>query len=132
MGQKVNPIGLRLGINRTWDSRWYANKGEYARLMHEDVVLSMPPYDLWLQGPEELAAWFTGPGIGCTGARLVPVAVNGTAAFGNYKRKGPGRWEPFGIQVIEVTDGRITGHHNFLYPDRFADFGLPPFLTADD
>ncbi|HWJ75922.1 30S ribosomal protein S3 [Mesorhizobium sp. BR1-1-16] len=36
MGQKVNPIGLRLGINRTWDSRWFANKGEYGRLLHED------------------------------------------------------------------------------------------------
>ena len=31
MGQKVNPIGLRLGINRTWDSRWFAGKGEYAQ-----------------------------------------------------------------------------------------------------
>jgi small subunit ribosomal protein S3 len=39
MGQKVNPIGLRLGINRTWDSRWFANKGEYAKLMHEDVAI---------------------------------------------------------------------------------------------
>ncbi|MEL7486500.1 MAG: 30S ribosomal protein S3 [Pseudomonadota bacterium] len=36
MGQKVSPIGLRLGINRTWDSRWYANKGQYADLLHED------------------------------------------------------------------------------------------------
>ncbi|MFZ4603655.1 MAG: 30S ribosomal protein S3 [Alphaproteobacteria bacterium] len=39
MGQKVNPIGLRLGINRTWDSRWYANTGEYARLLHEDIKI---------------------------------------------------------------------------------------------
>ncbi|MBB5518550.1 30S ribosomal protein S3 [Amphiplicatus metriothermophilus] len=39
MGQKVNPIGLRLGINRTWDSRWYANKGTYADLLHEDLVI---------------------------------------------------------------------------------------------
>src|ERR671910_3101215 len=39
MGQKVNPIGLRLGINRTWDSRWFAEKGEYAKLMHEDVAI---------------------------------------------------------------------------------------------
>ena len=39
MGQKVNPIGLRLGINRTWDSRWFAGKGEYAKLMHEDVAI---------------------------------------------------------------------------------------------
>ena len=36
MGHKVNPIGLRLGINRTWDSRWYADKGEYGQLLHED------------------------------------------------------------------------------------------------
>ncbi len=39
MGQKVNPIGLRLGINRTWDSRWYANKGEYAKLLREDILI---------------------------------------------------------------------------------------------
>ena len=39
MGQKVNPTGLRLGINRTWDSRWYANTGEYARLLHEDFAI---------------------------------------------------------------------------------------------
>ena len=39
MGQKVNPIGLRLGINRTWDSRWFAEKGEYGQLLHEDVKI---------------------------------------------------------------------------------------------
>lgn len=39
MGQKINPIGLRLGINRTWDSRWYANTGEYAKLLHEDLKI---------------------------------------------------------------------------------------------
>jgi small subunit ribosomal protein S3 len=39
MGQKVNPIGLRLGINRTWDSRWFANRGEYGKLLHEDIKI---------------------------------------------------------------------------------------------
>ena len=39
MGQKVNPVGLRLGINRTWDSRWYAGKGEYGKLLHEDIKI---------------------------------------------------------------------------------------------
>ena len=39
MGQKVTPIGLRLGINRTWDSRWYANKGEYGNLLQEDLKI---------------------------------------------------------------------------------------------
>ena len=37
MGQKVNPIGLRLGINRTWDSRWFAGKAAYGDLLHEDL-----------------------------------------------------------------------------------------------
>ncbi|MBV1702323.1 MAG: 30S ribosomal protein S3 [Hyphomicrobiales bacterium] len=37
MGQKINPIGFRLGVNRTWDSRWFANKGEYGKLLHEDM-----------------------------------------------------------------------------------------------
>jgi len=37
MGQKVNPVGLRLGINRTWDSRWFARKDDYAKLLHEDI-----------------------------------------------------------------------------------------------
>ena len=39
MGQKVNPIGLRLGINRTWDSRWYSGKTEYGTLLHEDIKI---------------------------------------------------------------------------------------------
>ena len=39
MGQKINPIGLRLGINRTWESRWFANKGEYGDLLQEDLKI---------------------------------------------------------------------------------------------
>ena len=39
MGQKINPIGLRLGVNRTWDSRWYSTKAEYGKLLHEDMKI---------------------------------------------------------------------------------------------
>jgi len=39
MGQKINPIGLRLGVNRTWESRWYAGSNEYAKLLHEDLKI---------------------------------------------------------------------------------------------
>lgn len=39
MGQKINPIGFRLGINRTWDSRWYADTAEYGKLLHEDLKI---------------------------------------------------------------------------------------------
>ena len=99
-------------------------------LLRDDVVLSMPPFDLWLEGPENLAGWFLGEGIVCKGGRLVPIQVNGTAGFGNYHLVAPGVWEPFAVQVVEVAGGRIVGHHNFLYPERFAEFGLPPRLEA--
>ena len=39
MGQKVNPVGFRLGINRTWDSRWYAKKNAFGRALAEDMHL---------------------------------------------------------------------------------------------
>jgi RNA polymerase sigma-70 factor (ECF subfamily) len=100
------------------------------QLLRDDVVLSMPPYDMWFRGADQLATWFLGQGSGCRGSRLVPVAVNGTAGFGSYRCVAPGRWEPFAIQVIEVADGTIVGHHNFLYPHQFAQFGLPPHLEA--
>ena len=43
MGQKVNPIGLRLGVNRTWDSRWFADGHDYGRLLHEDIKVRREP-----------------------------------------------------------------------------------------
>ena len=39
MGQKVNPIGFRLGVNRTWDSRWFAQGNDYSRLLHQDIKM---------------------------------------------------------------------------------------------
>lgn len=101
-----------------------------AKLLRDDVVISMPPHDLWLEGPHNVIGWMEGPGIGCAGSKLIPVAVNGTAGFGSYKPAGPGRWEPWAVQVIEVKDGRISGHHNFIYPELFAELGLPPYLEA--
>jgi RNA polymerase sigma-70 factor, ECF subfamily len=98
-------------------------------LLREDVIMSMPPFPLWLVGPDDLAGWFLGEGIVCKNGRLLPVDVNGTAGFGNYHKVGPNRWEPWAIQVIEVSGGRIVGHHNFLGAD-FADFGLPLYLEG--
>jgi RNA polymerase sigma-70 factor (ECF subfamily) len=100
-------------------------------LLHDDVVLSMPPFELWLRGAEPLAAWFLGQGAGCRGSRLVATRANGCAAFGSYKPDPEGGWSPWALQVIEVADGRIIGHHNFLkFLDSplFEAFGLPPRL----
>lgn len=100
-------------------------------LLHEDAVLSMPPYDLWLQGHEDIAAWHLNQGIGCKGSRLVPTTANGMPAFGQYRPREDGKpgWTPWALQVLEVSDGRITGLNAFLDTARwFPLFGLPEEL----
>ena len=49
MGQKVNPIGLRLGVNKTWQSKWYVDPREYADTLHEDLVLRKALLPGWPQ-----------------------------------------------------------------------------------
>ncbi len=100
-------------------------------LLHEDAVLSMPPYALWMRGPIEIRKWWVGPGHGCAGSRLIPVTANGLPAFGQYRPSGPGgRHEPFALQVLEFSGGRIVGYNAFLDTARvFPLFGLP--LTLD-
>lgn len=96
-------------------------------LLHEDAVQTMPPYEMWLQGRDEVLAWWTGPGIDCRGSRLVATAANGAPAFGQYRPSGPdGRHEPWALQVLDIRDGRIVGVHSFLDTARmFPLFGLP-------
>jgi RNA polymerase sigma-70 factor (ECF subfamily) len=97
-------------------------------LLHEDAVMSMPPYDFWLRGPEEMGRWFLGEGIGCQGSRLVATAANGCAAFGSYRPDPEGGHAPWALQVIEISADRIVAHHNFLDTSLFAAFGLPSHL----
>jgi RNA polymerase sigma-70 factor (ECF subfamily) len=100
-------------------------------LLQEDATLSMPPYDLWLQGAEQVRAWFVGHGIGCKGSRLVPVNANGCPAFAQYRPSPEGGWEPWALQVLEISDGRIAHLNSFLdTPRLFPLFGLPPRLDA--
>ena len=95
-------------------------------LLHEDATLSMPPYALWLRGHADFREWLLGPGHGCRGSRLVPVAANGAPAFGQYRPSGPGgAYEPFALQVLEISEGRIVSFNAFLDTDRlFPLFGL--------
>ncbi len=98
-------------------------------LLRDDAVMSMPPYDFWLRGPEEMSKWFLGNGIGCKGSRLISVAANGQAAYASYKPGPDGGLHPWSIQVIEISGDRIVGHHNFLDTAAlFPAFGLPDHL----
>jgi len=101
-----------------------------ASLLHEDVTMQMPPLELWLRGHADIRAWMLGTGSGCRGSRLVPTVANGIPAFGQYRPSGPGgRYEPWALQVIEISAGRIVGLNQFLDTERlFPLFGLPPRL----
>jgi len=100
------------------------------KLLRDDAILTMPPFNMWLEGPEDIVGWWLGQGIGCKDSRMIPISVNGTGGFGSYRPTAPGRWEPFAIQVVEAAGGKIIAQHNFLFPEKFADFGLPPSLQG--
>lgn len=100
-------------------------------LLREDARWNMPPYELWLQTHDDIRAWCLGPGIGCRGSRLIPVAANGSPAFGQYKPSPRGGLEPWSLQVLEISGGRISGITFFLDTQSlFPLFGLPERLEA--
>jgi RNA polymerase sigma-70 factor (ECF subfamily) len=102
-------------------------------LIHEDATQSMPPYDLWLRGRDDIFTWWYGPGIGCKGSRVIPAGTaNGSPAFGQYKpsetRSG---FDPWALQVVEVEAGAIVELTFFLDTERvFPLFGLPARLEG--
>jgi RNA polymerase sigma-70 factor (ECF subfamily) len=102
-------------------------------LIHEDATQSMPPYELWLRGREDILAWWVGLGAGCRGSRVIPtVTANGAPAFGQYKPSETGSgYDPWALQVLEVASGQIVEFTFFLATETlFPLFGLPPRLET--
>ena len=99
------------------------------KLLHQDAEFSMPPFPLWVTGPEDIRAFMLGTGAHCEGSKLVTTSANGGPAVGIYHPAEDG-YEPWAIVVLEMSDGRITGLHHFIYRELFAQFGLPPRLDA--
>jgi RNA polymerase sigma-70 factor (ECF subfamily) len=102
-------------------------------LIQKDARQSMPPYDMWLSGRDDIFAWWFGPGIGCRGSRLVPVVTtNGTVAFGQYKPSAFGSgFDPWALQVLEFKNGEISELTFFLDTERlFPLFQLPARLDS--
>ncbi|MBA2424746.1 MAG: sigma-70 family RNA polymerase sigma factor [Actinobacteria bacterium] len=97
-------------------------------LIHEDATQSMPPYDLWLAGRDDILRWWFGPGGGCRGSRVIPtIFANGAPAFGQYKPSESGEgYEPWALQVLEIENGEIVELTFFLDTKTvFPLFGLP-------
>ncbi|ARQ69298.1 sigma-70 family RNA polymerase sigma factor [Streptomyces marincola] len=102
-------------------------------LLAEDATLSMPPYTLWMRGPSDIKDWMLGHGKDCRGSRLIATRANGAPAFGQYRPAPGGGHEPWALQIIEVSEGRITGLNSFLDTARlFPLFGLPDRLPETE
>jgi RNA polymerase sigma-70 factor (ECF subfamily) len=100
-------------------------------LLCEDATFSMPPYALWLRGPEAVHGWLLGRGSGCRGSRLVPTAACGSPAFGQYRPSPDGGFKPWALIVLELSGDRIAGWNTFLDAETlFPRFGLPPALSS--
>ena len=102
-------------------------------LIREDASQSMPPFDMWLHGRDDMFEWWWGPGIGCEGSRVIPTAAaNGSPAFGQYKPSETGSgYDPWALQVLEIEDGQIVEITFFLETETlFPLFGLPPRLNS--
>ncbi len=99
-------------------------------LLREDATFSMPPIPLWLVGPRDVHRWMLGNGIGCKGSRMLATRANGGPAFGQYRIDPGGGYSPWGLQVIEIADGRIRAIDTYLNTELFEAFGLPAHLDS--
>ncbi|MEH0843547.1 sigma-70 family RNA polymerase sigma factor [Micromonospora sp. CPCC 205711] len=95
-------------------------------LLHQDVIMSMPPLRWWLRGRDAVGRALSDPAAGCAGARLQPVAANGSPAFWQT-RPGPGGVHtPFALVLLDVDGGTIRGLTSYLDVDRLQPlFRLP-------
>ena len=102
-------------------------------LLHEDAIMTMPPFDLWLTGHDDITGFMTTIGSACEGSRLIPVEVNGLPGFAQYKPDpDTGGFSPWAVQILEISDGGLTGFHFFLDTKRwFPLFDLPLHLEAE-
>ena len=99
-----------------------------SRLLHDDVIQSMPPYAMWLQGRDDVLAWWAGPGAGCEGSKLLAGWANGCPAFAQYRADLAGGHAPWALQVLELRGARVAEFHAFLDTEAFARFGFPDHL----
>ncbi|MFN3219951.1 MAG: RNA polymerase subunit sigma-70 [Acidimicrobiales bacterium] len=100
-----------------------------AALLHDDVTQNMPPYAMWLQGRDDVLAWYVGPGIECKGSRVLTGRANGCPAFAQYRIDPAGGHAAWALQVLELRGDRVEAIHAFLdTAESFPRFGFPPRL----
>jgi RNA polymerase sigma-70 factor (ECF subfamily) len=104
---------------------------ELVALLKEDATFTMPPFPLWITGPEAIEAFMTGTGAKCEGSRVLVVDANGGPGYAIYNpTEEPGVFTPWAVVVVETSGGKVSALHHFIFPELFAEFGLPPRLEG--
>jgi len=104
----------------------------FTSLIHEDATQSMPPFELWLRGRDEILTFWQTQGAECAGSRLIPTVANGKPAFGQYRRSTTGDGhDPWALQILDIVDGEVVELSFFLDTAAlFPLFGLPLHLDG--
>jgi RNA polymerase sigma-70 factor, ECF subfamily len=107
--------------------------GALVSLLHEDAILNMPPFDLWLQGAEQIQKWMLGPGAPCRGSKLRPLTANGMPGFAQWRPNPDGDgYHAWAVQVLDIKDDRIIGYTSFLDVETlFPMWNLPLRLDRE-
>src|SRR5690242_4711075 len=100
-------------------------------LLKDDAAFSMPPWPLWLVGPADIQTFMTTTGAKCEGSKVLVTQANGGPAFGIYNPTPEGDYAGWAVVVMETSEGRISALHHFIYPELFAEFGLPLRLDGE-
>src|SRR4051812_48061170 len=117
-------------VNRYVDAFQKYDVDALVGLLRDDVTFSMPPYTLWLQGPENVRGWLLGPGSVCRGSKLVRVEASAAPAFAHYHITADGVYQAWAIIVLDLVGDRITGWNSFLDTEKlFPLFGMPIVLA---
>jgi RNA polymerase sigma-70 factor (ECF subfamily) len=94
-------------------------------LLHEDAIVSMPPFELWLQGIADIRTFFSGMRDEAGHDRVLATRANGSPAVAVYRPDPSGAFQPYAVMVLDITSNRIAAIHAFLDGSLFSVFGLP-------
>ena len=95
-------------------------------LIRQDATMSMPPFTWWLRGRDQIRQAMLDPDASCEGARLVPTAANGSPAFWQMRPGADGAYTPFGLVLLDVHEGLISGITTYLDADRLIPLFCRP------
>jgi RNA polymerase sigma-70 factor, ECF subfamily len=105
---------------------------ELVKLLQHDAAFSMPPFPLWVVGPDDIVTFMQTTGAKCEGSKVIPTWANGGPAFAIYNPAEDGGYEGWAVVVMETSGGHVSALHHYIFPELFPEFGLPPRLEPED